>query len=588
MILESVKVSAFRSFAGSAHHMPVGPGLTCLVGPNNSGKSNILDAIGIALHGGAHWEDPSTHAYVNPRLDFPKFADGAATKEFRVELILTTTARPDSRAPSRDRTLLRRALDYERSANRQFNRRGTHAAQGRIVLTTLVRVRAGTVTRHEYLGVPGLGRKKPTASDSPYPPEGSREHDRLFDLLHEHVRLVKIRSGESLDSVLQGPFREVLEGVIEDHLREDLDRAKEARNHYAEHVRQSLLRPLSDDIAAMTGQLFPEMSSADLLPAIPSLQDTLSSMSVQLRDAMESDIRAKGTGVRAGVLVAVLRYLAAQSHRSLVLAVEEPESFLHPAAQELMRESLVGLAASRDTSVLVTSHSPFMIPDLDAKEGRVVGISKAPDGRSSIHSDSRRDHAGFLFRDAGVSRLLATAQSVDRHAAFVVITEGQTDIDYMRIAARIAGREDLLDRVQFVAAAGATKLPAIAVLMSQSTSKPVLALLDSDQMGKRSAKILHNFHTQPNRIVLRYGQAPLDRKLAVREAEDVWPRALTTAMAADLVNLPKALLKQQAPKWVESQATAADCMGWVTVQEWLHERAGGVGRVRPSVAALAT
>lgn len=91
------------------------------------------------------------------------------------------------------------------------------------------------------------------------------------------------------------------------------------------------------------------------------MERTLSSVEVRLGDVITTGLSDKGTGVRGGVLVAMLQYLAEQSKRSLVLAVEEPEAFLHPGAQEAIRDELVALARRVDVTLLVTTHSPYVI-----------------------------------------------------------------------------------------------------------------------------------------------------------------------------------------------------------------------------------
>ena len=44
MFLKRIKVSGFKSFADPID-LDFGPGVTCIVGPNGCGKSNVLDAV---------------------------------------------------------------------------------------------------------------------------------------------------------------------------------------------------------------------------------------------------------------------------------------------------------------------------------------------------------------------------------------------------------------------------------------------------------------------------------------------------------------------------------------------------------------
>ncbi len=381
-----------------------------------------------------------------------------------------------------------------------------------------------------------------------------------------------MRSGEALESVLAGPFREVLEGVIEDHLKDELATAKGAREQYRHHLQRQLLGPLSARIASTTGGIFPEMSAADLLPAIPSLQDTLSSMGVQLSDAVQSDLSGKGTGVRAGVLVAILRYLSEQSKRSLVFTVEEPESFLHPAAQEDLRRALMGLAAEPATTVIITTHSPFLVPDPADDQARIMSVAKDGEGASVVHQERDHRHTDSLFRDSGTAGLIRRAQSIPEDCDMVLVVEGRTDKEYLELGADIAGRADLLDGIHCIPAEGAQQVPAVTVIVAEATSKPVMALLDSDDMGQRAAKTLKGFKARENRLVRSLGGAPL--KPQARDGEGLWPEGLRARLESAFEGQPPGVLKMGAVDWLRTEATRADCHRVVATLQWIRKEAG--------------
>jgi hypothetical protein len=382
---------------------------------------------------------------------------------------------------------------------------------------------------------------------------------------------VSVRSGQSLESFLEGPFKEVLEGVIQDHLEVELDEARRARQGYSDHLSTQLLAPLSSKIADITSRMFAGMTTASLVPTLPTLTETLSSMGVRLGDSMTSDLAFKGTGVRAGVLAAILGYLVEQSRRSLVFAIEEPESFLHPAAQEDLRDSLVDLATRPDTTVVITSHSPFMAPR--ESEGTLVEVQKAPDGSSRIRSETGGAPGAGLFRDPGLARLLDDARSLDPDARIIVVTEGTTDGDYMALAARLAGRSELVDSIQFVSAHGASRLPALTVLTAQATDRPVIALVDSDDDGRRAARALDGFKRQPNRATVKIGGLKVKGPQRL-VAEDLWPSALRERMESELLPMGKAYYKRHAVAWLEQHATPDDCSDWISMLELIRKAAG--------------
>jgi putative ATP-dependent endonuclease of OLD family len=161
--------------------------------------------------------------------------------------------------------------------------------------------------------------------------------------------------------------------------------------------------------------LFPEISGVRLTPQVPGIDETLSHVDVSLTDSVETMLASKGTGVRGAVVVAMLRYLADQTRQSMLFAVEEPESFLHPGAQEAVRDDLESLAERQDVTLLVTTHSPFVVSR--DNQAQVIALSKDPSGRTVLSGTARGSEPqasliGGLFRDAALPDILDRVSSV--------------------------------------------------------------------------------------------------------------------------------------------------------------------------------
>ena len=118
-----------------------------------------------------------------------------------------------------------------------------------------------------------------------------------------------------------------------------------------------------------------------------SIERTLSNVAVSLDDIVSTPLAGKGTGVRGGVLVAMLSYLALNATRGMVFALEEPEAFLHPGAQENLRDHLEELAAAAGVSLLITTHSPFIVTS--SANGRVFCLAKDKEGRTRVSESAR-------------------------------------------------------------------------------------------------------------------------------------------------------------------------------------------------------
>lgn len=514
MKLTHIRVKDFRSFSGE-HEFDIGDGVNYFVGPNNCGKSNLIRALALALDQDADYD---------PLRDRP--ARDGATGAPPVTRI-TLTFRVGSSSP--ERTLLSRAKTYEvavREARgaRVTGRIQTYADASEVrVVTSFV----GSGVRQTTFQAKGFGAVS-LASD----------HDdfkRLESQFWKVVRFGVVRTGEDLESLLAGKFREILQLVIADHLRDEMAAAEAAREQYVSALQAQLLAPLKTKILERVGQMFPEIKTASLVPDVPSVADTLSSVDVQLGDVLTTELADKGTGVRGAVLVSMLQYLAEQSRRSLILAVEEPEAFLHPSAQEGTQSQLEVLARREDVSLLVTTHSPYVISR--SADTLVTELRKSPDGvtakaGSARGSDDRAQLLGSLYRDVGLAKAVELSLMIPPGRRAVVITEGYTDGRFLRDVLRAVGCESLIDGMHFIPAGRAANVVPQAVLVSAATDLPVIALLDHDEAGRAAIDKLKSFNWNPKRNILSLRQWPGACNDHDVEIEDLLPQTAVQGIVA--------------------------------------------------------
>lgn len=469
MKLTRVEIKNYRSlFAAKTAQtvsLEIAEGMNALVGPNNVGKSNLLRAIALAL---------------DPDYPFDRERDMPGTLMYAFPRVTLEFACEGKRAP--ERTLLKRAEEYEQSLLKSGKR--TYAQDGivRFSVSFPGNERFGA-TRQETIGIRGAGAR-----------QGNTEKlERAVAQFRSALRFIMIESGQSLEGVLAGKFREILRSVIREHQKAAFLSAEAQRTDFIQGLQAGLLSPLRERIETIVSSLFPEITMVTLEPAVADIESTLSNVEIGLLDAVQTPLADKGTGVRGGVMVAMLRYLADQSRRSMVFAIEEPEAFLHPAAQEDLRDDLEALAERRDVTLLVTTHSPFVL-SRDPK-ARLFSITKDAEGRTRVSGVAAGDagHAqllGGVFRDVIVSQILDRTAQIPQNARAVLYVEGLTDADYLRLAATKSGRRDLIADLHVVAAGGASRLVLEATVARAGTSLPVLVLLDSDELGRSAAKTL--------------------------------------------------------------------------------------------------
>ena len=199
-----------------------------------------------------------------------------------------------------------------------------------------------------------------------------------------------------------------------------------------------------------------------------------------------------------------------------------------PPAQEAIKGHLEDLAMRADVSLLVTTHSPYVISR--SGEALVTELRKSPDGATSKAAsapgnESRADLLGSLYRDAGLARVLERSLEIPAGAKAVVVTEGYTDGLFLRQCCEAVGREDLLDGLHLIPAGRAANVVPQAILAEAATELPVIALLDYDESGKAAVEKLKSFNWEPAKRILSLRSWPGACPHHDIEIEDLLPVA---------------------------------------------------------------
>lgn len=164
---------------------------------------------------------------------------------------------------------------------------------------------------------------------------------------------------------------------------------------------------------------------------------------------MSSNIRTssahQGTGMVRAAVFGLLRFRqhwlrkrAGTEHRSLIIGFEEPEIYLHPSAANQMRDMIYELSGDR-SQIIATTHSPYLI-DLSRKPRQVLNRFYFGDGASEsyafsvtekyrgLQSDDKNHIKMLLKLDDHVARIFFTKK--------VIIVEGDTEEVVLREAIR--------------------------------------------------------------------------------------------------------------------------------------------------------
>lgn len=333
MHLERLEFDGFRNLTDPislAHPVSI------LVGPNNVGKSNVIDALRMVLTPLSGWP-------LRPRLDD---FNHAGTGEAAVEEFTITTRFEGLDLPQSGRMLT--ALDGSR------DRASLHL---QATLPT-----AGQ-PRGRFLGgdsrSPDVEEWARTAVTYTYlPPLRDAEADMRPGRNNRLVELIAALAGD-------GPDRERVVGI-----------AAEANSNLAEvdalAISASRIR---ERLTAISGPR--NSQSVELLFSDPVFENVLATLGVGIGDDEPLSMAQNGLGMNNLLYMAVLLAGLTYDHGSELhlLLVEEPEAHLHPQMQDLLMRFLQREVAERDdVQVVVTTHSPNITAS--AKVEQITALAK--------------------------------------------------------------------------------------------------------------------------------------------------------------------------------------------------------------------
>ena len=362
-----------------------------------------------------------------------------------------------------------------------------------------------------------------------------------------------------------------------------------------------VLARLSEDLVGVDTDAL----AADLLPTLQRVLPEVAEL--ELPDGAGGEVRVRDRDgfpvadhvIRATFAAALAAHLVRAGVDVPAVIVEEPEAFLHPGAQEVLRDELLEVGIAADAPVLLTTESPFVLPRV--ADTRVVAVARDPQGRTRVVGEAAGDEPqapllGGLFRDGGIAAVLDRTMRIPAGVDGVVVVEGGTDEAYLRVAGRVLGRQADVDRLAIEPAGGALPAALQAVVLRAETSLPVLVLLDNDQEGRRAKQTLTSRFGFDNRTeVTTYAEVVPDHPLGT-EAEDVFDWHLVErfvdevgeeairgkrVLRADEWHFDLSLAAKSAfVGWLEEHARAEHCERWGAVLDLLVDRLGSAEQDR--------
>lgn len=348
MKLVSFTAKNFRSIT-DAYKLPLRD-FAVLVGPNNEGKSNVLRAIVTALRILSRSEIyiPQRHA-VRYRYGTDEAFDYNWQRDFPVAL---RTDNPEGRSEF--------TLEFELDPSEQvdFNQ----AIKGNLATNLKLKLSLGRQEAKLEVLLQGKGKKQ------------LNEHlEQIARFIAEHVDIQYIPAlrpaGLAVDVVEEMLARELASLERDPKYKKLLDDLTAAQ--------RPILQALSSELTKTVSSFVPEVTEISIETDRALRHAVRRSCMVVVNDGTSTDLAQKGDGVKSLTAISLLRHTSqkALGTKSLILAVEEPESHLHPRAIHRLREVLQEIAAAHQ--VIITTHSPLLVDRRDPQHNIVVQSGRA-------------------------------------------------------------------------------------------------------------------------------------------------------------------------------------------------------------------
>lgn len=446
MRLQTFTVTNYRSIT-KAEKLDL-TDFTVLVGPNNEGKSNILRAmvLGMRVLDRAASGIPLTGR--GARSSFRRvLSDGYHwERDYPLQL---QEGRPEGRTSLRYDFLL---TDDEVETFRQ-------TIGSRINNELPVQIQLGN--EQSLIQIPKKGPGKKSLS---------QKRDAIAQFVGQRIDVAYIpavrQSERSEDAV-----RRILDGELR-----RLERNREYQKALEEvaRIQQPTFDRVSDAIAETLREFIPDVTTVQVTANDDERYRALrQSLSIVVDDGYATDLAMKGDGVQSLAAVALMRHLTSSvgGDREVVLAIEEPESHLHPSAIHQLRRVLLEIADRQQ--VVITTHSPVFVNRTAPSENIVVQDNKA---RAASGVEEIREILGVHVAD--------NLQSANR----VILVEGESDrrIVTALLRARLTAFDSVMAEGGLVVECigGSGKLP-YRLRRLESDVCDVFVVMDGDDPGRQ-------------------------------------------------------------------------------------------------------
>ena len=381
MKLKTISVEKYRSIT-TAKKIGLGKS-TVLVGPNNEGKSNILRALVVAmtvltrgrrvlLDGRRRLIRYHQEGY-NWELDFPvslqeKQPNGQSAITLEFELTTAELEEFKNEIKSTITGLLPLRISIgKKGVSIKFNKKGSGSAKL------------------------------------------SKKSELIANFVSERVdfeHIPAVRTADSAERIVSHMVAREL-SVLEEN-NEFIQALQKIQD-----LQEPILQDLSTTIKNTLNKFLPQIKDVSIsIDTSERYMAMRQSSRITVDDGVPTLLHYKGDGVQSLAALGLMRHYSEKKAKgnSFIIAIEEPESHLHPNAIHELKAVIDEL--SEKYQILITTHNPLFVDRRYIKNNVVVNNHKAKPAKNIVE-----------IRDA----LGVRASDNLRHAELVLIAEGDND-----------------------------------------------------------------------------------------------------------------------------------------------------------------
>lgn len=237
-------------------------------------------------------------------------------------------------------------------------------------------------------------------------------------------------------------------------------------------LQQPILEDLAQRIQVPLNEFLPTIKNVQIeIPETSRRSGVRREFNVIIDDGTPTNIEYKGDGVKSLAALGLLKNKSRHPGASII-AIEEPESHLHPGAIHQLNEIIKSLSESNQ--VILTTHNPLFVDRANVKTNIIVNEGKATPAKNV---GSIRDILGIKASDNLTN------------ANYALVVEGEEDVKSLRsllpVLSEKIGKALKSNLLVFEPIGGAGNLSYKVSLLKNSLCL-THTLLDNDEAGRKA------------------------------------------------------------------------------------------------------